>query len=391
MCPDIDQDHSPKLAQLLIVRLLNMKKILPVLLCICLLLTSAMAGLEDGTFHYPLSVVNNEEVALKPAYSAFFQASEFSILMPGLAQQFVPQGLAYYAPKNLMIFTGYDGVNTGSKKTSSTLLGVDMSNNWIEKEIFLKNPDGSYYTGHAGGVCVTDKNIFISDNNCLYRLSMNDFQASGISGTCTFAEVIPLPVTASFCQISNGILWVGEFHHIPKDPTQKAFRTDPSHRVDATSSQQNAWLVGYRLSGGTENELDTACITAAGAIPDYILSIPDRIQGFTICNDQLYLSQSYGRTNESTIFRFNNVLANAPDQQVSVLGSTRPLWVLDANAPDCKKLTAPPMSEGLCTIGDSVFISFESAAQTYRQPKDPSKGVSKDPVDRVIKLNPSAF
>ena len=362
-----------------------MKKLLSVLLILCLSLPVALAGWEDEPYHFPQVVVSGENKSKE--YKSFYNSGELSLVIPGCSQDFIPQGIAYYSERDLVFFSGY----SSNEGMPCALMAVDRKTNQVVKEIFLAYPDGREFCEHAGGVCVTDKNIFISDESHLYRMSLETFLTADNSCLYNFDEAIPVPCNASFCQISNGILWVGEFHHIPKDPTQKAFRTDPSHRVDATSGQQNAWLVGYRLSGGTENELDTACITAAGAIPDYILSIPDRIQGFTICNDQLYLSQSYGRTNESTIFRYNNVLANAPDQQVSVLGSTRPLWVLDANAPDCKKLTAPPMSEGLCTIGDSVFISFESAAQTYRQPKDPSKGVSKDPVDRVIKLNPSAF
>ena len=40
------------------------------------------------------------------------------------------------------------------------------------------------------------------------------------------------------------------------------------------------------------------------------------------------------------------------------------------------------MTEGLVTIGDEVYVLFESAAQKYMDPKNPSV----NPIDRVFRL-----
>ena len=356
---------------------LPMKKLLSILL-LCLFASGALAG--GDCYYYPYSVANSKTSAAN--YAQFNQAGELSILIPGVDQDFVPQGIAYYADQNLMIFSGY---SSSKPQASSALIAVNMQTNEIVKEIFLQDVNGQYLKGHFGGVCVTDKNVFISSDNCLYRLPLSAFNAAPVSSSLQIAEAIPVPCNASFCQIdSNGILWVGEFEH------GSAYPTDKSHYTNTIDGKNKAWLLGYQLNASTDNELTPGSITAAGAIPDYIVSINDRIQGVTFCDGQIYLSQSFGRDKTSTIYRHDNVLADAPDKQVNVLGAQRPLWILDSDSQNAA-LSCPPMTEGLCTIGGSVYVSFESAASTYREPSDPKDGTSVDPIDRLFKLNPTAF
>ena len=343
-----------------------MKKLILVLLMICLSVSSAFAGLSEFPSHYAASVVDSQKAI--DAYDQFRAAGELSIIMPGLTEDFVPQGIAYYAPQNVMIFSGYS-----SAKASSMLLAVDMSTNGVVKEILLALPDGMPYTGHAGGVCITDKNIFISNKGQLYRLPLSDYLSAAPMDVLAFAEAIPVPCKSSFCQISNGILWVGEFCYDKSED----HKSDKDHHVNVQGGKNNSWLLGYDL-GKTDFEINPA------GIPDYIISITDRIQGVTFCNDMIYLSQSYGQSNSSTIYRHENVLTGAPDMYKEVLGVKRPLWILD-DSTETGRLTCPPMTESLCTMGDSVYISFESAARKFLQ----DEKASPNPVDRLFKLNPS--
>lgn len=350
-----------------------MKKLLSLLLMLCLFAPTALAGGEG--FYYPYSVVDSN--ASLSYYDEFRNSGELSILIPGVDQDFVPQGLAYYPAKNLMLFTGY---SSSIPQTASTLIAVDMQTGTVVKEVFLKKLDGSFYTGHAGGVCVTDENIFISGEKQLYRIPLDAFDAMPPSSAQTFAETIPVPCEASYCQVSDGILWVGEF-----DFYRDGYKTDKSHHIQNKDGDMNkSWILGYKIQPGTDVQINPA------GVPDYILSVTDRIQGVTFCSDRIYLSQSYGAGNDSIIYQHQNVLTDAPDAQVEVLGSKRPLWFLDSKSQK-KAILSPSMTEGICTIGDSVYISFESAADTYRNRKDPNKKPSKNPVDRVFKLNPSAL
>lgn len=340
-----------------------MKKLLCALLILFLLTPAVIA--ETAFAYSTESVVTCENTS--PMYDKFYAAGELSVSIPGCAQDLVPQGVAYYAPENWMLFAGYS-----SGDRNSVVIAVDMETNQVVREVFLLNVDGTDYKGHAGGMCVTNKNIFISNNEHLYRLSLAAFLSAASSDTLAFDEAIPVPSRASYCQYNDGILWVGEFQYGTE------YSTDKSHRIKTADGYQRAWAIGYVLDESTENEIKADKMTEAGAIPDYILSTTERIQGITVKNGLIYLSQSYGRKNTSMIYRHKNVLVNEPNAQVEVLGVTAPIWFLDSDSLDAA-LMAPPMTECLCTYDGSVYVLFESGAEKYRD--------AKNPMDRVFKLN----
>ncbi|MBR5231009.1 MAG: hypothetical protein IKW00_02030 [Clostridia bacterium] len=339
-----------------------MKKWLSALLLLCLLLP--LAGAETQFFYTTESVTTCENTS--SLYNKFYESGELSVNIPGCAQDLVPQGISYLADEGWMIIAGYS-----SGTTPSAIVAVDMETNQVVKEIFLQNVDGSAYTGHAGGVAVTEKNIFISNNNHLYRLSLDSFRAAEASATLKFDEAIPVPSRASYCQYNDGILWVGEFEYGGE------YKTDNSHRIKTADGYQRAWAIGYQLTSETDNELKADCITAEGAIPDVILSTTERIQGLTVKEGMIYLSQSYGRKNSSTIYRHVNVLEREANAEVDVLGVKRPIWFLDKKSLDAA-IIAPPMTECLCTVDGAIYVLFESGAEKYRD--------SKNPMDRVFKL-----
>jgi hypothetical protein len=101
----------------------------------------------------------------------------------------------------------------------------------------------------------------------------------------------------------------------------------------------------------------------------------------TVLNGKIYLSQSYGRRNDSLIYRYGNVLLSDPDQTVNVNGRDVPLWILDSTVRE-EALMCPPMTECLCTLEDGIYVVFESAAKTYMNPAKPSV----HPMDRVFLL-----
>ena len=224
--------------------------------------------------------------------------------------------------------------------------------------------DGSDYSGHAGGVCATEDDIYISNAHHLYRISLERFRSLPEESRCAFEEEIPVPVNASFCSYAEGVLWVGEFQYTGDYPT------DPSHAVRGKDGVQRAWICGYRMEGRTDF-----------GTPDCILSVTERIQGMTTRDGAIYLSQSYGRRADSVIMRYDGVLERAPDTSAVLDGLEIPLWILDS---DCRSgaLLCPPMTECLCTVGDEVYVLFESAAQPYMDPKKPSL----NPIDRAFIL-----
>lgn len=338
-----------------------MKKWLVILLALCILGTAA----AETAFYYTLDSVT-DCANTNSRYDAFYEAGELSVNIPGCTQDFVPQGIAYLEEEGWILISGY---STG--KRNSALVAIDEETNTIVKEVFLNNMDGSAYTGHAGGVCVTEKNIYISNSKKLYRISLETFRSLDASGYCAFEEVIPVPVNSSYCFYGDGILWVGEFEYGTE------YKTDFSHRAKSADGRFKAWTCGYVLDPATENEFKPGCITEEGAVPDYVLSMTERIQGIAFKDGQFYLSQSYGRTASSTVYRYENVLAAEPEDTVEVYGQSVPLWFLDSEV-QTGALVGPPMSECMCVANDSIYLLFESGSTKY------SNAVNR--MDRVFRI-----
>ena len=331
-----------------------MKKVLCALLA---LLTLLACSCTAETVYTCASVTDAEASAA--AYARFSEAGELSVVIPGLKEGFVPQGITYLPDDDALLFAGYSG---GSE--NSALLAVNRETGEMIKQVRLNNADGSKYTGHAGGVCATETDIYVSNDHKLFRISLDTYRKLPASASCAFEEEIPVPVNSSYCSYADGVLWVGEFQYGGDYPT------DASHRVSTADGLQRAWTCGYVMREGQDF-----------SAPDYILSMTERIQGMTVLNGKIYLSQSYGRRNDSVLYRYAAVLNEEPDCTIDVNGKSVPLWILDST---CREdaLLCPPMTECLCTIREEIYVAFESAAKTYMNPSNPSV----HPMDRVFKL-----
>ena len=333
-----------------------MKKTILYALILALALLAAACGAEETA--YTSASVTDAEASVA-AYPKFREAGELSVVIPGLREGFVPQGITYLPKDDALLFAGYSG-----GEDNSALISVNRETGKLLKQVKLNNLDGSKYTGHAGGVCATETDIYVSNAHTLYRISLDTYEKLPENASCAFEEEIPVPVNSSYCSYADGVLWVGEFQYGGDYPT------DASHRVNSADGIQRAWTCGYRMAEGQDF-----------SAPDYILSMTERIQGMTALNGKIYLSQSYGRRNDSVIYRYGNVLSAEPAQTVEVNGKEVPLWILDSGAREAA-LMGPPMTECLCTVDGEIYVVFESAAKTYMNPAKPSL----NPMDRVFAL-----
>ena len=327
-------------------------------LCLLIAALALLAGICSAETVYTCASVTDAE-ASAAAYVRFHEAGELSVIIPGLQEGFVPQGITYLPGDDALLFAGYSG-----GEDNSALLAVNRETGELIRQVKLNNIDGSPYTGHAGGVCATETDIYVSNAKKLYRLSLETYKALPANASCAFEEEIPVPVNASYCSYADGVLWVGEFQYGGDYPT------DASHRVNTSDGLQRAWTCGYVIGGSQDF-----------SAPDYILSMTERIQGMTVLNGRIYLSQSYGRRNDSVLYRYGAVLSEDPDGSVEVNGRNVPLWILDSTVKE-DALLCPPMTECLCTIGEDIYVLFESAAKTYMNPLKPSV----NPMDRVFRL-----
>ena len=316
------------------------------------------------------SVVENNNYT-SSVYSSFNKKATAEYVVPGLKQGFVPQGMDVWEAEGVLLISGYFKDTKNSQ--SSVIFAVSLDSGKLVGEYFLKNADGSYYTGHAGGLAVTPYNLYFSEGAALHRIPLSIIKALNGKGEISVVEKISVPVRASFCNYSDGILWVGDFYYGTSYPTDE-YR----HMTNRDGKQYCAWSVGYYLADSEDEFTDEKYnANLPYATPDTVLSIDERIQGFAVVGDYIALSQSYGRTSNSTVYLYKNVTkTEAAHTSVTLNGKSVPVWFLDSAALS-EKYTTLPMSEGLAVYNGELYILFESGASYY---KDDG---GKNPTDRV--------
>ena len=301
------------------------------------------------------------------AYADFASAASPTYLVPGLNEGFVPQGMDVWDEKELLFISGYFGKGNTSGSSSSMIVVVDLKTGELAGKYCLKNSDGRHHTGHVGGLAITEKNIFLSSSYSLMRIPLSQIDIVGSSGTLEIVERIYVPVKASFCNYSNGVLWVGDW---ASSATDEAIKWKP----DISFLTSNvAWAVGYKMQD-TESEFSSENwnATLEYATPDYALSITTLVQGFTFVGDKIVLSAS--NQSKSSLYVYSNALETRRDTRIEVNGKYVPVWVLGGEYHQ-KTFSAMPASEGITDYNGKLLVVFETGTKEYSTAKNPTDHV----------------
>lgn len=308
---------------------------------------------ESGMRLTQESNVSKEKYLKESDFEEFLSLAEPQFIIPGLKQASVPQGMAYSEKTGLIYISAYYTVDV-----PSVISAVNAESGEFCAEYFLYNEDGSMFRSHVGGTAVCGDTLYVSaklDNDGSYSMAaipLSDLPAEG-SHDVTVHETVSLPVSPSFLSCSGGYLWAGNFYYPKAD-------YDLPPEINYTTEEFGCYIAGYKegrdlLSEGGEYP-----------VPDVILAVTDRIQGFNLMPDgSVLLSQSYGRKNNSALLRYALNMTAAPDAEIELLGVKVPCFVLSEDEL-LNEITAMPMTEGLCTAPDGgTLILFESGAMRY--------------------------
>lgn len=288
------------------------------------------------------------EIPEKDYPEFFLHAKSTGFTIPALLQNFVPQGIDFWKEENVFIISGY--FKPTDYYQYAVLFAVDAESGKYVGEWKLLNTDGTPHSGHDGGVAITEKDIYLSVAYTLHRISKEQIRNVGNHGNLKFDESIPDPVKASYANFSNDILWVGEF----------SLKGDPNYTIKGHDYGENhAFTVGYRLDKEGKLSKD----------PSYVISSPEKVQGFTMLPDsRIFMTTSYGRTNDSTIYISEKSIFDFPAGDVSLNGKKIPLYYTDSY----QKIKSIPMNEGVCTDGNFAYFICESGAKNYAGAKNPT-------------------
>lgn len=288
------------------------------------------------------------------AYGPFFDAKREGPVIPGLRQGLVPQGLEYLPAKDWLLVSGYrdDG--------SSLVTIIHAATGDLVKSVSFVNRSGSVYRGHAGGVAVSAQHLWISSGEQVHYVKLDKVIDADNGAEILFDGHLPVDARGSFVSVTDGILWVGDFAREASHPT-----AEHHHMRNRQGGQHRGWVAGYVLDPVTDLIPTSRPKNQNGAyIPDYALSIRDKIQGVSLVGDYILLTESYGRNNVSHLFVYKNPLSEPHHTTATVNSVEVPVWFLD-NHTLVKTWVLPPMVESVALRFDEIYISFESAALKY--------------------------
>ncbi len=281
-------------------------------------------------------------------YKLFNADAEVTVSIPGIKEGFTQQGLTYLEDEDLFVFSGY---MLDSSKPSRLYVVSKKSNNDV-KYVTLQVNNRDFY-GHCGGVATDGVNMWVASGNRVYRLNVADLLKAENGQSIEVIDYFNPQNEASFCCVSNGMLWVGEFYR------EGNYETDESHWFLANDGYHNKAIVSA-FEINSERPFGIESTT-----PNKILSIRNSVQGMTVTKSgRIVLSTSYGAKANSYFYIYKNVFTDNSDSTLKVNNVDVPVWYLD-DAELQRSFRGSCMAEGIVYVNGEVYVSFESACQKY--------------------------
>ncbi|MBQ7320894.1 MAG: hypothetical protein IJW99_02235 [Clostridia bacterium] len=285
--------------------------------------------------------------------ASYYRASEKAFVIPGLDENFVPQGFHHDGENGYFLVSGYSA-KSGAHSTVYVLNGE--SGEVVGKALLCKE-DGEVFTGHSGGIARNGDYVYIAGGSgrCLYVYSYADILAAGNGGTVNRLGKFSLKYSdedyqgTSFVSVVGDRLIVGEYR------TETDYSYPDSHRVTTSAGDEHGGLA-------MEFALDPSGPYGISANPSRVYSIRDYVQGLWVEDGKIYLSTSHGLSH-SLIYVYDEAKA-VEEGTIKIIGRTLPLYSLDSASLTATYRIAP-MSEELFVKDGKLYVMCESACSKY--------------------------
>ncbi|MGN0545857.1 MAG: hypothetical protein ACI4I3_00875 [Acutalibacteraceae bacterium] len=336
-------------------------------------------------------VVENYETTYANYAEQFFLGSETNgptnMVLPGLSStdNYVQQGLTYYAAKNWVLISAYD--NSGSSK-STCIFALDATSGDFVAIFRLLNADGSINATHGGGLAASAKNLYYTDtgsNISYFPLSELDVPV-GTAKDVKFVDTVSLSAelggaNTSYCSFDDGILWTGNFYY------SKNTSNDTVANPDYTSM-----ILGYKISG-ENSEIEWNSFKSLVGNPTYCIGTNiDKIQYAMVHDGKIFVSRSWDRlksgANHIHELRFTNMDITATgNTTITVNGVQRQGYTFSETSPNSFAYNSDNMinmSEAFCFINNVMYIFSETSAWKYNGGET---NVADNPIDVIWRID----
>ncbi len=286
-------------------------------------------------------------------YSDFYSRSEIEFSIPGVWDNFVPQGFDYHKEEDVFLSCGYMSDNT-----SSRIYVIDREGESHYTE--LQGEAGELYIGHAGGLAYYKDLVYVADMEGVDVFRLSDILDPNVKSTKSLGRIDMLGLVPAFCYVvdtgeAGGRLLVGSFHDEESYPTDEKFHvTTPSGEVNK----------GTILVFDFDEEKPFGVDATA---PTMVFSLPSRVQGMTITDDnKIVLSTSFGLSTSKLYVHDMDKIAETAEMGYGeeTFGVDIPLGHFCADTL-VETIDAPPMSEELVYLDGKIWVMNESACNKY--------------------------
>ncbi len=261
-------------------------------------------------------------------YSDYYAIESTLCKNPGLWDGFVCQGICAYEDGDRIFVSGYMKDHQASR-----IYITDTEN----KSYYVSlTSDGKPFDGHAGGISVHGKTVYVGSENKLFTFSADLLLNAKKGDIVEMGAGTPVNNEASFTFADDNYIYVGEFHDGGMYVT--------NHPYEIDGGKHYAIVSRYKHDDLTK--------------PERVYSIRDKVQGFCVTEGgKIVLSTSFGLS-DSHFYVYNE--DEAVDSGLTLDGA--PVYLLTKCIQDIK---APAMAEGLDVRAGKVITLYECASTKY--------------------------
>lgn len=277
-------------------------------------------------------------------------------LVPGQAENMIPQGLTYWPEKDWLLISSYDK----NEENASVIFALDRETGDFAAQFNLYTADGTPWKCHAGGIGVSEYNLYITSDCGVAYFPLTDLDAeSGTVKNIAYKDSLNFgqlgKTYSAYVSVSDGMLWVGNFYsNSPLSPPLAKMGLIGEDWVWKPNDKYFNAILGYELSGNSSDEEWSALksIKDSATKTVNVDNTLDCIQGisFKKAEDNTY-RMYLSRTTDGSLGAAISVAT------VDLSGN-----VALVNEGDFKLYKNLPGAEGIVFIGDDLYILYESGA-----------------------------
>lgn len=292
--------------------------------------------------------------------------------IPGLDDDFVPQGLCFVESLNSFAVSGYSSTDGEGDEALSRIYLIEKDTKSVKK-LLLLSPDGTGFDYHAGGIACNGNDLWIASGGSekkggfAYHITTDVLSNAQSGDKVQFDGRFQTEAKASYMYCDGEMLWIGEFYN-------KDNPVNPDHSY----GKNKAICCGYKLPVIVDYTAETKLA------PDVLLSIPDQVQGMSVTdNGEVVFSTSYGRRNNSVMHIYSDYKSWKTDT-ASVFGTKDiPLYIAEMDSL-ITKITMPTLMEAFDYYNGKLYLIFESGAKIYSDARRVIKTVWETDINAVI-------